>query len=301
MTEDKAWSCSLSDGEEKTAVWDPNVLNQKMITNKEFKQFSELFFDLSGIKLTVRKKHLVTGRLSCRLRHYGLANFNDYFKLATRAGNEAEKQCLLDLLTTNETYFFREPIHFEFLRKEILPNYPREYPLRLWSAASSSGEEAYSIAMVLADFMGLRSSWSILGTDINAEVLHRAKQAKYPIEIKDNIPKCYLNKYCLKGFAQEAGKLLIDSSLRSHVHFKKFNLNNSRWSGLEQFDVIFIRNVMIYFDASTKQELVNKIINQLKPGGYLITGLSETIRDSSDCFERIQPSIYRFLGKTLKE
>lgn len=296
MTEDKTWSGSPSNGVAAKAFLAPNMLNQKELTNEEFKQFSELFFELSGIKLSLSKKHLVTGRLSCRLRHYGLVNFTDYFKLATRAGNETEKQRLLDLLTTNETYFFREPIHFEFLRKEILPNYPREYPFRLWSAASSSGEEAYSIAMVLADFLSSRSSWSIIGTDINAEVLYRAQQAKYPIEIKEHIPECYLKKYCLKGFAQETGKLLIDSSLRSHVHFKKFNLNNSTWSGLEQFDVIFIRNVMIYFDANTKQGLVNKIINQLKPGGYLFTGLSETIHDCSDRFERIKPSIYRFLG-----
>jgi chemotaxis protein methyltransferase CheR len=296
VTEDKAWAGTQSNGVATTDFLAPKILDNKVLTEKEFKQFRELFFDLSGITLTANKKHLVTGRLSCRLRHYGLANFNDYFTLATRAGNETEKQRLLDLLTTNETYFFREPMHFEFLRTEILPNYPREYPLRLWSAASSSGEEAYSIAMVLADFLSCSSTWSILGTDINAEVLHRAQQAKYSIEIKEYIPERYLNKYCLKGFGQEAGKLLIDRSLRSHVDFKKFNLNNSTWSGLEQFDVIFIRNVMIYFDVKTKQELVNKTVRQLKPGGYLITGLSETIRDCSDRFERIKPSIYRFLG-----
>lgn len=293
VADDKACSGRQRNCAATTSLTAPQIMNHQALTDSEFEQFRELLFKLSGINLSPSKKHLVIGRLSSRLRYYDLVSFKDYFELATKPGNETEKRRLLDLMTTNETYFFREPAHFEFLRKEILPTHPAGYPFRLWSAASSSGEEAYSIAMVLADSLNRSSSWSILGTDINTEVLQQAKQAKYPIDTSGHIPESYLKQYCLKGVDQEAGSLLIARPLRSRVDFKRFNLNSSAWTGLELFDVIFLRNVMIYFDTDTKQALVNKIVRQLKPGGYFIIGHSETIHDCSDRFERIKPSIYR--------
>lgn len=267
-----------------------NLGMSKDLTDDEFKLFSQLFFDLSGIRLRENKKHLLIGRLSGRLRHYGLTSFKDYFELVTADGNEIEKQCLLDLLTTNETSFFREPIHFELLKNHILSKYPQNYPLKVWSAAASSGEEAYSVAMVLTDVLGCSGPWSIVGTDINLQVLQRARQAKYPITAASLIPQSYLKKYCLKGFDREAGNLLIAGALRSKVNFIHFNLNNENWHDLALFDVIFLRNIMIYFDIDTKRTMVKKMARQLKLGGYLIIGLSETIHDYEHHFEKVGPS-----------
>jgi chemotaxis protein methyltransferase CheR len=271
----------------------PPAHMQQMLTDAEFEQFSELLAQMSGILLPPGKKQLVMNRLSCRLRHFGLARFHDYFLLATRKGNEAEKRKLIDLLTTNETYFFREPAHFEFLRSVILPAYPAAYPFRLWSAAASSGEEAYSSAMLLAEHFNRRSAWTVSGTDINEGILERARSAKYPIEACKHIPERYLKPYCLKGIAQEQGNLLIKSDIRSHVHFDSFNLNSPTWGSVGLFDVILLRNVMIYFAAQTRDALINRIIGQLKPGGYLFVGHAESVNDPSGRLERIRPSIFR--------
>lgn len=260
------------------------------INDKEFSQFQDLIYSIAGISLSSAKKPLVSGRLTKRLREHQLLNFGDYFDLLNSGNYPDEIQTAVDLLTTNETYFFREPKHFDFLRDEILANHKKGQPFRVWSAASSSGQEAYTIAMVLADCLG-DEPWEILASDISSRVLEQARSGKYPLEQARNIPKELLNKFCLKGVGSQEGSFLIERNLRSRVNFMQVNLN-STLPKLGEFDLIFLRNVMIYFDEETKRQVVRRIIEQLKPDGHLLIGHSESLNGIVNDMKSLRPSIY---------
>jgi chemotaxis protein methyltransferase CheR len=197
----------------------------------------------------------------------------------------------VDLLTTNETYFFREIKHFEFLRTLVLKERSRPQPFRIWSAASSSGEEAYSIAMVLADCMQT-TPWEILGTDISTRVLEGARRGLYTMDRGRHIPPEYLKRFCRKGSGQYEGQLLIDRDLRSNVMFRQVNLNVPL-PEMGQFDVVFLRNVMIYFNNETKRQVVARVISTIKPGGYFCVGHSESLSDITQAVQMVAPAIYR--------
>ncbi len=262
------------------------------IHDREFRLFSELMHERVGVYLSPAKKNLVRGRLLKRLRHYQLSSFKEYFALATCKDNPQEMQILVDLLTTNETYFFREEKHFDFLRDKVIPQLECSGALRVWSAASSTGEEAYSVAMLLADRLGLSRQWSIMGTDVNSRVLECAQRAHYPLDGAKKIPKSYLQRYCLKGVGDYEGTLTMDDALRKRVQFKPLNLNGP-WSGIGQFDLIFLRNVMIYFDVPTKRKLVARMYQALKPRGYFFVGHSESLHGINEQFTLVQPSVYQ--------
>jgi len=261
------------------------------ITDKELAQFQRFIFDEAGITMSAQKKALVMGRLGKRLAHHGLDNFGQYFNLLADREHSAEVQIAVDLLTTNETYFFREIKHFDFLREQALVVRNRAQPYRIWSAASSSGEEAYSMAMVLADCMESKP-WEVLGTDISTRVLERATQALYTMDRARHIPPAYLRRFCLKGSGEYEGMLLIEGSLRNRVVFRYLNLNQPLPS-VGQFDMIFLRNVMIYFSDDTKREVVSRLVSTLKPGGYFCVGHSESLNNICDGVQAITPSIYR--------
>jgi chemotaxis protein methyltransferase CheR len=263
------------------------------ITEKEFNQIRSLIYDIAGISMSPVKKPLVVGRLNKRLRHYQFSNFNQYYDYVTNKVNGAELQVMVDLLTTNETYFYREPKHFEFLSEVVLPETNKGIEFKVWSAASSSGEEPYTLAMTLADHFGIQGNWNILATDISSRVLERARQGVYNISEAEKIPKDILRKYCLKGVRSHEGSLIIDDKLKRKISFEQFNLNSEQWQGRGEFDVIFLRNVMIYFDQETKRKLVANLANHLKPNGYFVIGHSETLNAVSDRFNPIRPSIYR--------
>jgi chemotaxis protein methyltransferase CheR len=197
----------------------------------------------------------------------------------------------VDLLTTNETYFFREIKHFEFLRTLALKERSRPQPFRMWSAASSSGEEAFSIAMVLADCMQT-TPWEILGTDISTRVLEGARRGLYSMDRGRHIPPEYLKRFCRKGSGQYEGQLLIDRDLRSNVMFRQVNLNVPL-PEMGQFDVVFLRNVMIYFNNETKRQVVARVISTIKPGGYFCVGHSESLSDITQAVQMVAPAIYR--------
>jgi len=211
--------------------------------------------------------------------------------LLTSGEHPDEVQVAVDLLTTNETYFFREIKHFEFLRTQALAARARAQPFRVWSAASSSGEEAYSIAMVLADCMET-TPWEVLGTDISTQVLKGAARALYTMERARHIPPDYLRRFCLKGSGEHQGKLLIERNLRSRVLFRQLNLN-AALPNLGQFDLIFLRNVMIYFSDDTKREVVARVISAMKPSGFFCVGHSESLNNITNVMEPVAPSIYR--------
>jgi chemotaxis protein methyltransferase CheR len=202
---------------------------------------------------------------------------------------------MVDLLTTNETYFFREPQHFDFLKQEILPAAKPGQTFRVWSAAASIGAEAYTIAMVLADKFGVDGAWEILGTDISNSVLEQARRGHYRLAETEKIPKEYLKKYCLKGKGAQEGTFLIDKRLRQHVSFEQMNLNTEGGKKVGDFDVIFLRNVLIYFDIPTKQRVVGNLIPCMKKGGYLIVGHSESLNGITSALVQVKPTVYRRL------
>ena len=268
------------------------LFNQGAITDWEFARFRQLIFDLAGITLSEHKKNLVAVRLASRLRYYSLTSFSDYYRLLMHNPPQGELQTVVDQLTTNETHFFREPRHFGFIKRHILDNRTSHVPLRCWSAVCSTGEEPYSLAMLLADHCGLSTDWRVLGSDINSNVLEQARSGLYLNSRQAEIPKRYLQKYCLKGVRSQQGTLLINNKVREHVRFKQINLNASL-PNIGFFDLILLRNVLIYFSAETKHDVVLRVVEKLKPGGHILVGHSETITGISDQLRLIKPSIYQ--------
>lgn len=261
------------------------------ITDQEFSQYRTFLQDKVGICLSNNKKTLLIARLSKRLRHYQIDSFGSYFDMVMEHTHPGEEQMMTDLLTTNETYFFRESHHFDYFKDEVLAKHKHGQAFRVWSAASSTGEEAYSIAMLLADHFGL-NGWEIIGSDVSSRVLNTAKQGKYVMERIDGIPQHILKKYCLKGFGPEEGSLLIDKSLRDNVRFLQVNLNMSL-PDLGLFDVIFLRNVLIYFDQETKRRIVGRVLSLLKPGGIFYIGHSETLKGVNESVEIVAATTYK--------
>lgn len=260
----------------------------------EFEGFRKLFHDLIGIHLGDPKKHLVASRLAPRLRALGLPGFHPYLELLRSGRDKDELQRAVDLITTNETWFFREADHFEILRKEILPTVAQR-PVRLWCAAASTGEEPYSLAMTLHDELGARG-WSLVASDINVEVLDRARAGLYPIQRARSIPPEHLRTYCLRGVGENEGRLLVRQFLREAVDFRRLNLLSPS-PDLVDLDVVFLRNVLIYFDAADRQRILSDVARRLRPGGWLVLGHSESTAGLDlPALRTMRPSIHRKLS-----
>jgi len=267
------------------------------LNDSEFQQFQSWLHFTAGISLSSSKKALVAGRLAKRLKHYNLSSYGDYFRLISHKAEAAELQLALDLLTTNETHFFREPKHFDFLRQHVLPAVPAGKTFRVWCAACSTGEEPYSIAMTFADSLAdgpFGTPWEIVASDISASVLAKARSGHYKLERAGGIPKPLLAKYCLKGTGSQQGTFLIEQRLLGRVQFMQINLNASL-PKIGEFDMIFLRNVMIYFNMDTKREVVARMLPLLKPDGYFIVSHSESLNGITDRLKVLTPSIYRKL------
>jgi len=272
-------------------VTNTSSLKQAVLTDKEFSKFQQFMMAEAGVSLPAGKQSLVAGRLMKRLRYYGLKNFNDYLLLIDGRGNEQERQETIDLLTTHETYFFREDAHFNFLSEVVSASFTNK-PLRIWSAACSTGQEPYSISMILSEFKREASSWELLASDISESSLAEAKRGIYLDKQMQSLPNTYLKKYCLKGVRSQEGKYTVTKALRNKIDFRKINLNEG-FSKVGRFDFIFLRNVMIYFDLETKRKIVKKLVKQLNPGGYLLVGHSETLNSVNSDISYVRPSIYR--------
>jgi len=264
------------------------------ITTAEFAQFQKLIYQIAGISLADSKKVLLMGRLGKRLRALGMNSFGEYYHYVASGKDPDERQTMIDLLTTNETYFFREEAHFDFLRKTLIPQHPAGQSLDIWSAASSTGEEIYTLCMVLSDEMGTNANWNILGSDISTHVLDIARRGQYWFDRTRGLPQEYLRKYCLKGVRTQEGSFIIAPELRKHTRFMQINLNNTL-PELGKFHAIFLRNVMIYFDNDTKRRVVARIVEKLHPGGYLIVGHSESMNGINTTVKPVKPTIYRLL------
>jgi chemotaxis protein methyltransferase CheR len=202
----------------------------------------------------------------------------------------AELQMAIDLITTNETSFFREPHHFDFLQERLRQLRPLPVSFRVWSAACSSGEEAYSIAMVLATVLA-SGTWEVVGSDISTRALERARRGEYSMGRSTTIPKVHFHAYCLKGSGPDEGTFLITKELRDKVQFLRVNLCEPL-PDLGRFDLVFLRNILIHFEPPRKKAVVEALLERLKPGGLLIVDHTESLHGLTDRFVRVHPSIY---------
>jgi chemotaxis protein methyltransferase CheR len=245
------------------------------LSTHAFDSVTKLFHNVSGIKLGENKQALVSGRLQRLAQDAGETDLNAYVDKLVRGNVPAEEMTrVIDRLTTNETYFFREPQHYNDLA-ERLEAQPAGREFLVWSAASSSGEEAYSAAMLLADKLG-GSPWRVMGTDLSTAMVESAQRGLYSMERARMVPTDYLQRFCLKGHGEHEGELLIARELRERVNFQPANLMKEL-PQLPQFDVIFLRNVLIYFDNDAKVQIVRRVLKQLKPQGVLYTGHAESL------------------------
>jgi chemotaxis protein methyltransferase CheR len=263
------------------------------LTEREFAQFQRFIYDSAGITLSEGKLILVSSRLASRLQQYELRTFGEYFELLASGTRPEEVQIAIDSLTTNETYFFREPKHFEFLREQLraASGRPRDQPVRIWSAAGSTGEEAYGIAMVLEDCLRGRP-WELMSSDISLRVLERARAGKYPMDRARNIPLDYLRRFCLEGQGKLEHTLLVDRTLRNKVKFRQINLN-APLPDIGQFDFVFLRNVLIYFSLETKRAVVSRVLKVVKPGGWFLVGHAESLHNITSAVKAIAPATYQ--------
>jgi chemotaxis protein methyltransferase CheR len=264
---------------------------QTEVSAKAYQAIRDFIYQEAGIDLGTAKQMLVSSRLNKRLRHHAFDSFDQYANLIQN-NNSIERQIAIDLLTTNETYFFREAEHFESLKTRVLKQHPKDRFLRIWSAASSSGEEAYSIAMVLDDFFEERVQWEIFGSDISSRIIEKAKKGLYQAHRIDAMPKNFLHKYCLKGKGEFDGFLLVDKKLRDKTRFTEINLTRPL-PDIGLFDVIFLRNVLIYFDDQTKEKIIRSLSSKLRSQGILYIGHSESLKGMDLPLALIAPTTYQ--------
>ena len=261
------------------------------ITDAEFARFQALVQEQTGIHLSEVKKALVVARLGSRVRLRQAMSFSGYYKILSNPRESAELQIAIDLITTNETSFFREKEHFELLKEHVRGLRPVPFPFRVWSAASSSGEEAYSIAMVLGDLLGA-SEWEVLGTDISTRILERARKGLYSLERSSTIPKDYLHRFCLKGQGDFEGMFLMGKALKARTSFRQVNLCQPL-PDLGKFDLVFLRNILIYFQAEQKRIVVESILEKMKPQALLIVGHSESLNGITNRIVPVRTTVYR--------
>jgi chemotaxis protein methyltransferase CheR len=262
----------------------------------EFDFIRGLVYERSRISLGPDKRELVSARLGKRLRATNLATVGEYCHLLQSPGADQELAHLIDVISTNHTFFFREGAHFDFLRSKAIPEMrarPERWPqFNVWSAASSSGEETYSIAMTLASCLG-SWPWHVEGTDISHRILEKAQAAIYRDETVSRLPPEIVRAYFQRGFGPQEGTYRVRRELRDHVSFHQLNLLEGEPPFRDPFQVIFCRNVMIYFDRPTQEELVARLTRRLVPGGYLFVGHAESLTAIRHALKSIRPAIYQ--------
>lgn len=266
--------------------------------DREFEYIRTIVYERSRINLGPDKRPLVNARLGKRLRATNVETVEDYCRLLQQPGAEQELTHLIDAISTNHTFFFREMAHFDFLREKALPEMlerarSERWPkFRVWSAACSSGEEPYSIAMTLAGALP-DSQWEIEATDISRRILARAIQAIYPDDAVRRLPLEMIRSHFQRGIGAQIGNHRIKPALRDRVRFHPLNLLEGEPPFSEPFQVIFCRNVMIYFDRPTQEQLVTRLGRWLVPGGYLFVGHSESLTHLRHGLRPIRPAVYQ--------
>jgi chemotaxis protein methyltransferase CheR len=280
------------------ATLDPSII--RPLNDREFRLLQELIYREAGIHLSEAKKALVSGRLMRRLRVNGCATFMAYYELV-RASAE-ERTLMLDCISTNETRFFREPKQFDYLEHTVLPHWralgesgamPKR--IRAWSAACSSGEEPYTLAMVLGTHFPESAGWrvEILASDISTRVLSTARDGVWPVARSSDIPDRYRKAWMLRGLRSEEGRMRAHPRLKSMIEFRRINLNDQQYAVGDPFHLVFCRNVLIYFNRESKTEVLNRLTQHLAPSGLLFLGHAESLTGTSHSLEHAGPTIYR--------
>ncbi len=269
------------------------------LSDKEFRDVAQLMYERFGIHLTDQKRTLVAGRLSKRVRALGLTSIGAYLQRVGADATGGELTELVDRITTNHSFFYREKDHFEFLASDVLPAIKVKraqeagFSLRVWSAGCATGEEPYTLAMVMREFLGAAANitdWGVLATDLSLAALQEAMKSVYAGNRLRELPATWRNAYFENRGDDEWA---VKEDLRRAVMFKRLNLMNERYPFKGFFDVVFCRNVMIYFDPPVRKALVERIYRYVKPGGYLFVGHSESLPRDTCPFDYIRPAIYR--------
>jgi len=274
-----------------------NVYSLKL-EEREFKRIQEFMLDELGIKLSPVKIVMVNSRLVKRLKATQMDSFAKYldYALSEEGRRNGEFHFMVDELTTHKTEFFREPEQFVYLNQEILPKLNEESrrDFKIWSAGCSTGEEPYTMGILLSEF-AQRSpgfKFSIYASDISSGVLTKAVRAIYGQQLVDGMNPDFIRKYFLQSKDQENKQYRVAKSLRDSVYFFKQNLVDSYFFSNNSLDIVFCRNTLIYFEEKSKKEVVDKLVQKIKPGGFLFVGLSETLTQYSSDIKQVSPSIY---------
>lgn len=266
------------------------------ITDKEFNQLADFIHKNYGIHLKKEKQTLITGRLHKVLSELGMKSFTEYYDYLVKDKSGVGLAVLVDKITTNHTFFMREAEHFAYLKDQVLPFWKsniKNHDLRIWCAASSTGEEPYTLAMILSDFFESESNlWDtkLLATDISQTALNAAKLGVYSNERLQDLPLYWRTKYFIK---HDPLNMRVNDQLKRQVIYRRFNLVDDVFPFKSKMHVIFCRNVMIYFDQKTKDTLVRKLYDLLEPGGYLFIGHSESLNRETTPFKYVKPAVYR--------
>ena len=279
----------------------PFVLQKPVpdLAPEQFQLFQALVLRESGIHLGAKNRAMLVSRLWKRLRALELTSFSSYYRRVK--ADPQEMVLMLDCICTNETHFFREPAAFECLRSRIFPEWlanadarKNGKTLRIWSAACSTGEEAYSLAMMLLTHFPPSAGWNleVLGTDLSTRVLARASAATWPLERISDVPVEYQRKFLLKGFGPDKGKIKAVDTLRQIVKFQRLNLSREPYAVTSPFDLIFCRNVLIYFQWETKIKVVDALGKCLAPNGYLFLGHAESLHGVADRLQTVAPRVF---------
>lgn len=273
--------------------------NNKTLSDSDFKKLSDFIYTNYGIKLPLAKKIMLQSRLNARLKINDIDSYKEYtdFVLSGKGG-EAEVINMVDLVSTNKTDFYRESAHFDFMKDFVLPEHFEKFserPLKVWSSASSSGEEAYTIAFVINEFLeGKRKfDYQIFGTDISTRILEKARLAVYPLERVDVVPLAQKRKYLLKGKDTTNPQVRIIPEIRSKTSFQRLNLMDNNYDVPGEFDIIFCRNVLIYFDRETQEKVITKLCRHLRVGGYFFLGHSESITGYDVPLKQLKPTMFQ--------
>lgn len=266
------------------------------ITDREYVLLTDYIYENYGIKLGNGKKSLVVGRLQNVLLQKKFSSFSEYYDYVVSDKTGDAVATLVDKITTNHTFFMRESEHFYYFRDKVLPRLAstiKNKDLRIWSAGCSTGEEAYTLAMIMQDYFGAdKPQWDtrVLATDISSKVLETAKKGEYLSKGIEEFPLYWRTNYFKKI---DDDKSIVTNRIRNEVIFRSFNLMNSSFPFKKKFNVIFCRNVMIYFDTQTKNELVERFYDFMEPGGFLFIGHSESINRDETRFKYVMPAVYR--------
>jgi len=266
------------------------------LNQKEYKMIRGLIYDKFGISLNEQKRSLITGRLQHVLQQGGFNSFKDYYHYVVSEKSGSALLALIDRISTNHTYFFREKDHFDFIKETFLPqvtkSLERQYDkeLKIWCAGCSSGEEPYTAAMVVLENMSQGLDFKILATDISVSSLDKAMKGTYTKEQLETVPQSYYQKYFV---SVGGGAWTIHQNVKNKVLFRRLNLIQDNYPFKGKFNVIFCRNVMIYFDSPTRQSLLERFYRYLEPDGYLFIGHTETIDRSLGFFKYIKPATYQ--------